>query len=212
MPSRRAVSPTNASASATTDRSCTRVSVGPRGREKSSTWWMILVMRATSSAMMPAFFAHLAARRPPSCVSARARPPMTLSGVPELVGDLGGHLADRRQLLRVAQPLLQRQARAGRALALLARLAQRAGHRVEPPGDRADLVVALGEDDARQVALGDGVDALDQPAQRPHHRLAQREPDGQRDADDDQQEQRDDAARGGRDLGVDVAGCRGACP
>ena len=74
------------------------------------------------------------------------------------------------------------------------------------PAMRADLVVALGEDDARQVALGDGVDALDQPAQRPHHRLAQREPDDQRDADDDQQKQRDDAARGRRHLGVDVAG------
>ena len=33
---------------------------------------------------------------------------------------------------------------------------------VEPARDGADLVVALGEDDPRQVALGDGVDALEE--------------------------------------------------
>ncbi len=81
MPSRRTVSLTNASASPTTDRSCTRVSVGPRGREKSSTWWMIFVMRATSSLMMPAFLATSAASSA-FLVSVRARPPITLSGVP----------------------------------------------------------------------------------------------------------------------------------
>ena len=204
MPSRRAVSPTNASASATTDCSCTRVSVGPRGREKSSTWWMIFVMRATSSVMMRGVLRHLAGVA--RLLGDRARAPADdVQRRPELVRDLGRHLTDRRQLLGVAQPFFQGQARARGALAFLARLAQRSGHRVEPPGDRADLVVALGEDDARQVALGDGVDALDQPAQRPHDRLPQREPDDQRDADDDEQEHRDHAARGRRDLGVDVA-------
>ena len=120
--------------------------------------------------------------------------------------DLGRHLADRRQLLRLAQPRLQAQARARHPFGLLARLAQRAGHRVEPPGDRPDLVVPLGQDDARQIALADGVDPLQQAAQRPHDDLFDREAHADRHADHHQQEQRVDPARGGRHLGVDVAG------
>ena len=122
------------------------------------------------------------------------------------MGDLGRHLADGRQLLRLAQPRLQPQARARRPLGLLARLAQRTGHGVEPAGDRPDLVVALGQDDARQIALSDGVDPLQQAAQRSHDDLFDRQANADRHGDHHQEEQRIDPARAGRHLGVDVAG------
>ena len=166
MPMRRTVSRTNSSASATTapepdarqrrparprevehlvdDLGDARDLVARSGRRSWST-----------SAASPAFL-----------VSARARPPMTLSGVPSscaisaAIWPMVASFSAWRSRSSSVQP------RAGGALALLARLAQRAGHGVEPAGDGADLVVALREDDARQVALGDGVDALDQPAQR----------------------------------------------
>ena len=234
IPWRWIVSRRNSSASATTAPRCTRVTVGPRGREKSSTCRMILVMRATSSPMMPAFFTTSAASAPfdgdrlkldgPTfgrVVGRLAWPSRCLlgpfghgpraaaddvEGRAELVGDLGRHLADRRQLLRLAQPRLQAQARPRRPLGLLARLAQRAGHGVEPAGDRPDLVVALGQDDPRQIALADGVDPFEQAAQRPHHDLFDREAHADGHGDHHQQEQRVDPARGGRHLGVDVAG------
>ena len=159
---------------------------GPRWREKSSTWWMILVMRV-DLAPDDARVLGATSRRPldarRSCASARARPPITFSGVPDLVRDLGRHLADGRQLLGLAQPRLQRQTGLRAALGLLARLAQRAGHGVEAAGQRADLVVALGQD-AR---------ATDRPCRRRrclpaagaaarHHRLrsANQHPDARR--------------------------------
>ena len=168
IPWRWIVSRRNSSASATTGAErAPGSSVGPRWREKSSTWRMILVMRATSSVMMPAFFStslregeldrplpRRAAR--PSCASGPRPPADHVQRRADLVGDLGRHLADRGQLLRLAQPRLQPQARRRGPLALLARLAQRAGHGVEPSGQRADLVVALGQDHPRQIALPDG--------------------------------------------------------
>ncbi len=129
-----------------------------------------------------------------------------VEGRSELVRDLGGHLADRRQLLRLAQPRLELEARAGDPLGLLARLAQRPGHGVESPGDGPDLVVALGQDHPRQIALADRVDPLEQTPQRPHDDLFDREANADRHADHHQQKERVDPTRGGRHLGVDVAG------
>ena len=63
---------------------------------------------------------------------------------------------------------------------LLARLAQRAGHLVEALGEIADLVVALAQDDAAEIAVGDVVDGLDQALERVGDGGARRQPDEQR--------------------------------
>ena len=76
----------------------------------------------------------------------------------DLVRDLGRELADRRELLGLTKPLLERELRLVLSLGLRARLAQREGHVIEPRRDRSDLVVALGQDHVREVALGDVVD------------------------------------------------------
>jgi hypothetical protein len=174
---------------------------------------MILVMRATSSLMMAGVLGDLGGVA--RLLAQRARPPADdVERRAQLVRDLRRHLADGRQLLGVAQPFLQRQARARTARSPSSR------------ASRSDPVIALnrpaivpisssrfGEDDARQVALGDRVDALDQPAQRLHDRLAQREPDAparrrrRRDRNT-----RHDAARGGARPRRRCSRCRGACP
>src|SRR5258706_16340330 len=51
---------------------------------------------------------------------------------PDLVRDLGGQLTDRRELFRLAEPLLERELRFVLPLGLTARLAQRVRHLVEP--------------------------------------------------------------------------------
>ena len=140
-------------------------------RVKSSRRWMMRVMRAVCSAMISAFFSTASgslrllldrARAAGDHVERRA----------DLVRDLGGELTDRRELLGLAEALLERELGFVLALRLAARLAQRERHLVEARRDLADLVVALGQDDVREVALGDVVDAAQQLRDRPADQAA----------------------------------------
>ena len=82
----------------------------------------------------------------------------------------------------MAEARLQREPRVDRALGLDARLAQALGHLVEALGEVADLVLALAEDRAREVAVRHLVDALDEPLERVRDRAARGEPDEEREA------------------------------
>jgi hypothetical protein len=90
----------------------------------------------------------------------------------DLVGDLGGDLADGRELFGVGQALLEGELGVGRPPGLGPRLAQRERHVVEPGRDRADLIVALGQEDVGQVAAGDLVDAGQELGHRAGHHAA----------------------------------------
>jgi hypothetical protein len=97
------------------------------------------------------------------------------------VRDLGGELADGGELGRLAQVGPRAPGRSStRAPGLGAGVAQRLGHLVEARRQRADLVLALGEQHVRQVALGHVVDAGDELADRGADAGAG----GQRDGDD----------------------------
>ena len=117
--------------------------------------------------------------------------------------DLGGHLADGRQLLGVAQVRLGGDAGRGGARLFLARVAQVVHHGVEAAGQAADLVVALGQHRARQVALGYAVDGLDQPAQRGRHPAHEHDVDREGEGHDEDEQQGRQATRRGQHLPAD---------
>jgi hypothetical protein len=141
---------------------------------------MIRVIRVACSAMMSAFLATLAGS-PAFLARPRARPTMTLSGVPT-------ELADGRQLLGLEQPVLEGVPRLVLPRGLGPRLAERVGHLVEAGRQIADLVLALGQHHVAQVALGDVVDSGDQLADRPGHQAVGEVKDrDDHQTDDDQQ-------------------------
>ena len=113
---------------------------------------MILVMRAICSAMMPAFFSTASRIARLLLDRARARPPMTFSGVPT-------SCAISAAIWPIVASFSVWPSRCSSAslasLALPLRRAPRAatGHGVEARRDRADLVVALARGYVRQVAL-----------------------------------------------------------
>ena len=158
-------------------------------RAMSSSRWMMRVMRAACSAMMSAFLVTASALSDFLAI-VRARPAMTLSGVPTscaISAAIWPIVASfsvwnsRSSSLQLGLVL---------PLGLGAGLAQRVGHVVEPRGQRADLVLALAQEDARQVALRDVVDAGQELGDRSGDERPGRQHDRHDDEPDDQEQDR----------------------